>query len=65
MKDKIEDHAMACEAVATKSEKREVCNVLVGLMVSRGDSIFSVTTVGSSYFLCGRHGCRQAREIVC
>jgi hypothetical protein len=42
MKDKIEDHAMACEAVATKSEKREVCNVLVGLMVfKRGFNIFS------------------------
>lgn len=58
MKDKIEDHVMACEAVATKSEKRDVCNVLVGLMVSRGDSIFLVTTLGSSCFLCGRRGCR-------
>lgn len=58
MKDESEDHAIACDAAATKSVKKDV---LVGLMVSGGNSIiFSNKTSGC--FLCGRRGCRRARD---
>ena len=43
MKDESEDNAMECDAAtATKSVKMDV---LLGLMVSRGSSIFSVSTL--------------------